>query len=182
MISMTEPIPAHGAGYDLATTPPAGTHEGASAPSPGGRPAGAAGPRPRVFVVEDDLHDREIYGCILCYNGYDVMFAGSGAAALGMASRYEADAVLLDLGLPDVDGLQVLAELRQRPGYGATPVIALSGFTRQRRGAEALRAGCAEYIEKPARPVAVLHAIEDLIGRAPLPGVGTPPNMFEQPD
>lgn len=138
--------------------------------------------RPRVLVVDDDAHDREIYGRILCYNGYDVVFAASGSAALEMAEEHPADLVLLDLGLPDVDGLDLLTDLRQRSSYQGKPVIAISGFTRRSRGEQAISAGCTEYIEKPASPVEVLHTIEHLIGRAPLPGVGRPPTVFERAD
>jgi CheY-like chemotaxis protein len=135
--------------------------------------------RPLVMVVEDDEHDREIYGRILCYNGFDVVFAGTGEAAQQLAGRHRADLVLLDLRLPDMSGLTVLERLRSRPGYAATPVIALSGMAEDLAADQARRAGCLQYIEKPASPVVVLHAVEDVIGKAPLPGVGRPPQTLE---
>jgi two-component system, OmpR family, KDP operon response regulator KdpE len=136
-------------------------------------------PRPMILVVEDDPHDREIYGRMLAYNGFDVVFAGTGAAAVRAAAQHRATLVLLDLRLPDMTGLEVLAALRQQPGYAATPVIALSGLPRQRVREDVERAGCLRYMEKPASPVAVLHEVEAVIGKPPLPGVGRPPQVTE---
>jgi DNA-binding response OmpR family regulator len=143
-----------------------------------GSPAqvGLARERPRVLVVEDDPHDRQIYGMMMCYNGFDVVFAGSGATALPLAERYGPDLVLLDVGLPDASGLDLCQELRSGPG--TPPVIVLSGFAESRLGAAARRAGCTRYIEKPTNPVEVLHQIEALIGKAPLAGVGTRPRIL----
>ena len=135
--------------------------------------------RPCVMVVEDDADDREIYGRILYYNGYDVVFAPTGSAALRLADEHPAGLVLLDLGLPDMGGLELLRALRTHPQYRSTPVIAISGYSRERRSEEAFAAGCTEYFEKPASPVQVLHGIERLVGRAPLSGVGRPPHLID---
>jgi DNA-binding response OmpR family regulator len=135
--------------------------------------------RPCVLVVEDDAHDREIYGRILCYNGFDVMFAGTGHSGLGLAARYRPDLILLDMGLPDVPGLDVCTRLRAWRATASVPVVVLSAFAEAVMGARARAAGCALYMEKPASPVAVLHAVESFIGKAPLAGVGRPPRMIE---
>ena len=134
--------------------------------------------RPRVLVVEDDPHDREIYGMMLCYNGYDVVFAGDGASALALAEEYQPNLVLLDVGLPDANGIDLCAALRK--GANDPPVIMLSGFAESQVGDAARRAGCTRYIEKPTNPVQVLHDIEALIGVAPLAGVGTRPRVLNQ--
>lgn len=138
-------------------------------------PAAATAERPCILVVDDNAHDREIYGRMLNYNGYDVVFAATGQAALRKAAENSVDLVLLDLGLPDIAGVQVLSRLRAQPEYSEVPVIALSGYARKEMGDDAFRAGCTEYMEKPASPVNVLHTVEKLIGRAPLPGTGRPP-------
>jgi two-component system, cell cycle response regulator DivK len=137
--------------------------------------------RPRVLVVDDDPDDREIYGRMLCYNGFDVVFAADGATALDQAAQYPPDLVLLDLCLPDMSGLSVLEHLRDQPQCVSTPVVALSGLRRDCVAAEARAAGCDSFIEKPASPVAVLHSVEDLVGKAPLPGVGALPQVIEPP-
>jgi CheY-like chemotaxis protein len=135
--------------------------------------------RPCVLVVDDESHDREIYGRTLCYNGFDVVFAADGKSALDRAVQYLPDLVLLDVCLPDMSGLRVLSILRERPEFSGTPVIVLSGLAEDGPGGRACDAGCDRYIEKPASPIVVLHAVEDLIGKAPLPGVGALPQVIE---
>jgi two-component system, cell cycle response regulator DivK len=133
--------------------------------------------RQLVLLVDDDPHDREIYGRILCYNGFDVICAEAGTVALRLARKYMPDLVLLDIGLPDLHGLDLCSALRTDADTSAIPVIALSAYAEKRMGEQARLAGCTRYIEKPASPVAVLHEIEELVGRPPLAGEGRPPRM-----
>lgn len=133
--------------------------------------------RPLVLLVDDDPHDREIYGSILCYNGFDVVCANDGESGNRLARRVMPDLVLLDIGLPDLHGLDLCSALRTDPETSLIPVIALSAYAETRMGEQARLAGCTRYIEKPASPVGVLHEIEQLIGKPPLPGDGTPPRM-----
>lgn len=141
-------------------------------PEPGG-----ARERQLVLLVDDDPHDREIYGSILCYNGFDVVCAHNGASGIRLARRVMPDVVLLDIGLPDLHGLDLCSSLRTDPETASIPVIALSAYAETRMGEQARLAGCTRYIEKPASPVAVLHEIEQLVGTPPLPGEGQPPRM-----
>lgn len=133
--------------------------------------------RQLVLLVDDDPHDREIYGRILCYNGFDVVCAACGSAGIRHARTFSPDIVLLDIGLPDLHGLDLCSSLRTDTETAAIPVVALSAYAETRMGEQARLAGCTRYIEKPASPVAVLHEIEHLVGKAPLPGDGRPPRM-----
>ncbi|CAN5785857.1 hypothetical protein BH23GEM10_BH23GEM10_15740 [soil metagenome] len=135
--------------------------------------------RPMLLMIEDDPDDRAIYGDMLCYNGYDVVLAGNVAEGLRAAEQHRPDLVLLDMGLPDGSGLEVCVELRRQDADCSVPIIALSAFPHQEFGARAADAGCTIYIEKPASPIGVLHHIEQLIGRAPMPGEGRPPRIIE---
>ena len=134
--------------------------------------------RPRILVVDDDEQDRQLYGMMLCYNGFDVVFAGSIRAGREMAREYAPDLVLLDLGLPDGNGLELCAELRRHSSSAELPVIVLSGFRRDELGDTADRYGCAEYVEKPASPLDVMSRIERLVGKPPLAGDGEPPTVL----
>jgi DNA-binding response OmpR family regulator len=127
-----------------------------------------------VLVIEDNPHDWEIYGKILWYNGFDVIYAPDGATGYDMVTSQRPDLVLLDLGLPDMDGLELCARLK-KTGDGDLPIMILSGRPARELGSAALAAGCVRYMEKPALPVDVLHAVEDLIGRPPPAGVGPTP-------
>ena len=133
--------------------------------------------RQLVLLVDDDPHDREIYGSILCYNGFDVVCADDGESGIRLARRIAPDVVLLDIGLPDLHGLDLCSTLRTSTDTADIPVIALSAYAETRMGEQARLAGCTRNIEKPASPVAVLHEIENLVGKPPLPGEGNPPRM-----
>ncbi|MBR9991080.1 MAG: response regulator [Gemmatimonadetes bacterium] len=133
--------------------------------------------RQLILLVDDDPHDREIYGSILCYNGFDVMCASDGSSGVRLARNIVPDVVLLDIGLPDLHGLDLCSTLRTDPDTAAIPVVALSAYAEARMGEQARLAGCTRYIEKPASPVAVLHEIEQLVGKAPLPGERDPPRL-----
>jgi two-component system, cell cycle response regulator DivK len=133
--------------------------------------------RQLVLLVDDDPHDREIYGRILCYNGFDVVCADGGLSGMRLARSLAPDVVLLDIGLPDLHGLDLCSTLRTETETCDIPVIALSGYAEKRMGEQARLAGCTRYIEKPASPIAVMHEIEQLVGKPPLAGDGRPPSM-----
>ncbi len=123
--------------------------------------------RQLVLVVEDDPHDREIYGRVLWYNGFDVLFAHDGVEGLEMAQAHHPDLVLLDLMIPRLDGLQFCGILKDDEATSDIHVIVLSGRPEAEMGAAAREAGCCRYLEKPVSPVRVLHEVESRIGRPP---------------
>jgi two-component system, OmpR family, alkaline phosphatase synthesis response regulator PhoP len=134
------------------------------------RPARAAPPRPSVLLAEDDVHDGEIYGKTLWYNGYDVLHAEDGEGALDLALRHSPDLILVDLLLPRLNGIDLCRRLRQEPSLRDVPLIALTARAEREFGLLARDAGCTGYLEKPIGPFAVLAAVEQAIGRAPAPG------------
>lgn len=138
--------------------------------------------RPCILFIDDEPHDREIYGRILCYNGFDVAFARTGEEALRLAANQVMAAIVLDLGLPDIPGLQLLQRLREQPSWRTVPVIVLSAFGHDQVADRVKRMGCARYMEKPARPVDVFLAVETLVGRPPQAGVGRLPRIIDGPD
>jgi two-component system, cell cycle response regulator DivK len=169
-----------------------GTHsgaQGASSATRGLKPfQGSAGSsaatagtaRPLILAIEDNRHDWEIYGRILCYNGYDVIHAADGAEGLDLARQKLPDLVLLDLTIPRIDGLDVCRLLKAEPRTAQIPVVVLSSRERSEWEPQARAAGCDAYLEKPMSPVEVLHEVEQLVGRAPLAGTGRPP-LFSTP-
>jgi two-component system KDP operon response regulator KdpE len=100
----------------------------------------------RVLVVDDDPGLARALGINLRARGYEVHLASSGAAALAVAATYPPDAVVLDLGLPDLDGFEVIDGLR---GWTAAPIIVLSARTDQSDKVRALDAGADDYVVKP---------------------------------
>ncbi len=99
-----------------------------------------------VLVIEDEPATRQVLTDLLTHLGYDTSSAESGARGLEMMASAEPDLVVLDLGLPDVSGLEVLRELRT---WSEAPVLVVSGSTQHRRKAEALDAGADDFLDKP---------------------------------
>jgi len=101
---------------------------------------------PAVLVVEDDEETRRIIVRELSARGYEVDAAGDGTAALERWGLRRPDVVLLDLGLPDLDGLQVIRRIRRE---ATTPIVILSGRYEEREKVEALERGADDYVTKP---------------------------------
>jgi CheY-like chemotaxis protein len=153
---------------------PGSRKEGWAAPARGGaaRRGVAERPRPVVLLVEDDPHDRHIYGRTLWYNGFDVVEGSDGAEALLLAREHGPDVILVDLLLPVLNGIEVCRRLKADPATADIPVIALTARSELEFGLLARDAGCMRYLEKPIGPLKVMEAVEAVVGRPPPPGEG----------
>lgn len=100
----------------------------------------------RVLVVDDEPQILRALKINLSVRGYEVVTASTGAGALRAAAEQRPDVVILDLGLPDISGIEVLAGLR---GWLTVPVIVLSARTDSADKVEALDAGADDYVTKP---------------------------------
>lgn len=100
----------------------------------------------RIVVVDDDRPLARALSINLRAHGYDVQVAHDGRSALSEVARTPPAAVVLDLGLPDIDGLEVLAGIR---GWTAVPVIVLSARSTSAEKVAALDAGADDYVTKP---------------------------------
>ena len=105
--------------------------------------------RARVLVVEDSEAIRTAFTILLEECGYAVAAAATGADALRLASEASPDLVLLDLGLPDLTGLDVVRRLKADPATRRIPVVALTGRDDDADREALLAAGCAAYLLKP---------------------------------
>ena len=124
----------------------------------------------RVLVVDDEPQIRRVLTLNLSTRGYDVTAAQDGTQALLEASRHPPDVVLLDLGLPDIDGLQVIRELRT---WTTTPIVVLSARTGSEDKVRALDLGADDYVQKPfdmAELLARLRAATRRVPPAPVSG------------
>ena len=101
---------------------------------------------PRILVVDDEPQIQRFLNVALSAAGYEVQTAESGAQALRMAATSAPDLIVLDLGLPDRDGKEVLREIRQ---FSKTPVVILSARDREAEKIAALDLGADDYVEKP---------------------------------
>ena len=101
---------------------------------------------PKALVVEDEPALRRALQINLRSRGFDVATAATGAEALRLAADFRPDVVLLDLGLPDLDGMEVLAGIR---GWSPVPVVVLSARGTSQEKVAALDAGADDYVTKP---------------------------------
>lgn len=120
-----------------------------------------AAPR-RVLIVEDDLDSVRILAELAKHIGHDVQCAINGYAALEIARRFKPHFVLLDLGLPGMDGYEVCSELKQAPDpdLKRARVIVLSAYGGDQHRAKARAAGCELHLVKPVSPQALFDVLE----------------------
>lgn len=124
--------------------------EGAAVPVSEIEPAPAAVPgRARILVADDDLALVRILETVLHGDGYDVDPAYDGSAALAKAEAGRYDLILMDIQMPLLDGLAACRRLRASERYRDTPLIVLTGHTRQEDMTAAFAAGFTDYIRKP---------------------------------
>lgn len=100
----------------------------------------------KVLVIDDQPHIARALRINLSVRGYEVICAATGAGALRAAAEHRPDVVILDLGLPDISGIDVLAGLR---GWLSAPIIVLSARTDSSDKVQALDAGADDYVTKP---------------------------------
>jgi two-component system KDP operon response regulator KdpE len=115
----------------------------------------ASGPV-RVLVVDDEPAIRRLLRLSFDAEGYQIAEAVDGRSALDFLQKRPAEILILDLGLPDIDGLEVIRELRERGS--AIPIIVLSSRTDERTKVQALDLGADDYVDKP-------FGIEELLAR-----------------
>ncbi|HMK57202.1 MAG TPA: response regulator [Dissulfurispiraceae bacterium] len=99
-----------------------------------------------ILLIEDEPQMRRFLRVTLQSEGYDLIETPSGGEGLSQAATRNPDVILLDLGLPDLDGLEVLARLRE---WSQTPIIILSARERERDKISALDSGADDYLTKP---------------------------------
>lgn len=111
--------------------------------------------RQRILVVEDDPAVRNLVTTALDLHGYDVGRAETGESAVMEAASRNPDLIMLDLGLPDIDGVEVISKIR---GWSAVPIIVISARTEDSDKIGALDAGADDYLTKP-------FSVEELLAR-----------------
>ena len=121
-------------------------------------------PKPRVLVVEDDNDIADVLRRSLRMEGYDVRVAGDGVGALDEAVVFEPDAVILDLGLPRLDGVEVAKRLR---GEGDVPILILTARDGVEERVTGLDAGADDYLVKPFERAELLARLRAMLRRRP---------------
>lgn len=126
---------------------------------------------PLVLLVDDDQQAREGLAELLHAAGYRVSQAADGPEAIGKALRRRPAVVVLDLGIPRVDGWTVLRILKADAGLAPIPVVVLSGLDYPEVRARACEAGCDVFLTKPCQPRHLIEVVATMLGgpRQPSP-------------
>lgn len=121
--------------------------------------------KPTILIAEDSADSREMMEVLLHIRGYKVVAADNGVDALQAAVRKKPDAVLLDLQLPLMDGLDVTRNLRSHPRLKKVPIIIISGHDPSFYRQKAMEAGCDEYLLKPINFDSLQTVLDRLVPR-----------------
>ena len=116
--------------------------------------------REKILIVEDEKSIAHFISTILTTNGYETILAKTGTEAMTMLSSHCPDLVILDLGLPDMDGIEVLRSLR---GWSSLPVVVVSARTHENDKVEALDLGADDYLTKPFGTAELLARVRTAI-------------------
>jgi PAS domain S-box-containing protein len=125
-------------------------------------PEAARTERLRVLVVDDNEDTAETVAIILRHAGHDVRLAHSGQAALDTAISFHPAAVILDLGLPGMDGYEVARRIRETPDLGDVRLIAVSGYAQEADRRRSKEAGVDVHLAKPVEPSRIEQILAEL--------------------
>lgn len=118
-------------------------------------------PRLRILIVDENVDAARILGVLCEEMGHECRFAYDGVAALEAARRLQPDVILLDLGLPRMDGFEVARQLRADPAFRDLLIIAVTGFASEEDRKRSREVGIDHHLVKPAEPA----FIESLLRR-----------------
>ncbi|HLA07079.1 MAG TPA: response regulator [Anaerolineales bacterium] len=119
----------------------------------------------RILIVEDNMDNYELVRFILERAGYDVFLAVNGRDGVDAARYQKPDLILMDLGLPEMDGWTASEKLKEEESTKDIPLYALTAHTLPRDRFHALEAGCDGYFSKPIHVDSFLEAIHDIFDK-----------------
>jgi CheY-like chemotaxis protein len=121
--------------------------------------------RPVILLVEDNETIRSAFSILLEESGYHMHGAGSAAEAIRAVEACTPDLVLMDLGLPDVGGVELTRQLKAREDTRDVPVVALTGRAMEADRAACMEAGCVGYMLKPIDTRQLLRELAEYLRR-----------------
>lgn len=122
----------------------------------------------RILIVDDDRDMAMFCETVLGYKGMTTQVAHSARAALDALQEFKPDLVLLDLYMPDMNGIEVAQLIRERPDMALVPIIFMSGEESLDKRFDAIRMGGDDFLEKPVKPRHLIASVSSRVGRARL--------------
>ncbi len=117
----------------------------------------------KVLIVEDNENNLYLMRFMLEKSGYQVVVAKDGTTGIDMVNKERPDVVLMDIQLPDFDGMETTRRIRAFPDNSKVPIIAVTSYAMVGDREKALAAGCTGYIEKPINPETFIAQVEKYI-------------------
>lgn len=117
----------------------------------------------KILYIEDEPMNVRLLHRMLKFSGYEVTVAETGIDGIYQAQRVQPDLILLDLNLPDIDGIEVARRIRQQPSLTYVPIVVLSARSSLQARREAFLAGCDSYITKPTSRVELLRTLHQYL-------------------
>ena len=114
----------------------------------------------KILVIEDNENNLYLMRFILEKNGYQVIEVKEGIAGVKTALKEKPDLVIMDIQLPDINGLEATRKIRAAEKEGKMPIVAVTSYAMVGDKEKALAAGCTGYIEKPINPVTFIGKIQ----------------------
>ncbi len=103
----------------------------------------------KVLIVEDDPRNMRLLEMTLGGKGYTLLKATDGEEALDVAKKERPDLIIMDIGLPKMNGFEVTGKLRENPAFTHTPIIGLTAYAMKGDKERVIKAGCDAYLSKP---------------------------------
>jgi len=117
----------------------------------------------RILIVEDEPDTLEMLAATFRVRGFETIACESAREALDCVDRQQFDILISDIAMPEMDGLELIRDLRSRPGMAAVPAIALTGYASQTDAKSAISAGFDLHLSKPIDPGDLMAAVNNLI-------------------
>lgn len=120
---------------------------------------------PKILIVDDEPDTAKMLGLMLGMHGYETVVVHGTAAAMNAVAREKPDAIVLDVMMPDLSGLELCRYVRRDPATSQTPIVIVSARVRPEDVREGLQAGATTYLTKPVSQAELVQAVSDSIAR-----------------
>ncbi|GAC1641748.1 MAG: response regulator [Ktedonobacteraceae bacterium] len=117
----------------------------------------------KILIVDDSEDMRTLLGQVLEDEGYTLFFAEDGNMAVSQAVAYQPNIILMDMSLPGITGWEAVEQLRQKPEFQHTPIIAVTAYVTKADEERAKEVGCDAHLGKPFDILEVVDTIDTLL-------------------
>lgn len=117
----------------------------------------------KVLIADDELRLRKVIALYMSKCGYEIVEAGNGETAVELAKENKPDAIILDVMMPAMTGLEATKKLREMPEFSKTPIVLLTANASEDDIKAGLEAGASKYVTKPFSPKELVETIDNFV-------------------